>query len=56
MTESKRDTATDSQASWDPPVLKMVGTISELVKAGEGKISTSTFDTGDTPFKPKGQG
>jgi hypothetical protein len=40
---------------WEPPTLKAIGTISQLVLAGTGKISSNPFDMGDPPFKPPGE-
>jgi hypothetical protein len=52
------DKLTDTQRRrrWEPPTLKPIGTISQLVQSGGGKASTMPFDSGDPPFKPPGQG
>jgi hypothetical protein len=39
---------------WEPPALKSVGTISQLVRTGGGKVSAVSGDSGDPPFKPPG--
>jgi len=41
--------------TWERPTVKTVGTISEVVQAGGGKISRVSADPGDAPLKPKGQ-
>ena len=42
--------------SWERPALKYVGHVGEIfLFPGGGKVSTANYDTGDTPFKPKGQ-
>jgi hypothetical protein len=41
---------------WEPPAVKPVGMISDMVQAGGGKISVVVADPGDAPLKPKGQG
>ncbi len=36
--------------------MKYVGHVGEIfLFPGGGKVSTANYDTGDTPFKPKGQ-
>jgi hypothetical protein len=46
----------EAQATWDRPALKYVGHVGEIfLFPGGGKVSTANYDTGDTPFKPKGQ-
>jgi hypothetical protein len=47
--------ATPRRHPWERPTLKAVGTVSQLVQAGTGKMSANPFDTGDPPFKPPGQ-
>ena len=47
--------ATQPRRPWEPPTLKAIGTVSQLVQSGGGKTSTSPFDPGDPPFKPPGQ-
>ena len=46
---------TQRRRPWDPPTLKPIGTISQLVQSGGGKSSVSPHDSGDPPFKPPGQ-
>ncbi len=48
--------ATDRQVrrSWQPPTLKPVGTIAEVLQGGGGKQSVVEADMGDFN-KPKGQ-
>jgi hypothetical protein len=46
----------EMKAQWQRPSLKYVGNVNDVfLFPGEGKISTASYDTGDTPFKPKGQ-
>lgn len=46
----------EPQATWDRPQLKYVGHVGEIfLFPGGGKVSTANYDTGDSPFKPKGQ-
>lgn len=47
---------TKGRRPWEPPALKAIGSISQLVQAGAGKISALLGDSGDPPFKPPGQG
>jgi hypothetical protein len=42
---------TRERRRWEPPVLKTVGPISELLRAGGGKVSLIAGDPGD-PRKP----
>ena len=46
---------TQRRRRWEPPALQAIGTISQLVQSGGGKISSRPFDSGDPPFKPSGQ-
>jgi hypothetical protein len=46
--------ATQPRRPWEPPTLKGIGSISQLVQSGTGKTSHSPFDPGDPPFKPPG--
>jgi len=50
------DQPDEQKPRWERPTLKYVGNVGEVFLAGGGKISTTTYDTGDTPFKPPGQG
>jgi hypothetical protein len=54
--EKKEGTPTsDVRARWERPSLKFVGNVNEIfLFPGSGKVSTASYDTGDTPFKPKG--
>jgi hypothetical protein len=45
---------TEPPRPWVSPVLKAVGTIADVVRAGVGKFSTSPIETGDGK-KPPGQ-
>jgi hypothetical protein len=45
----------DSRRPWEPPTVKTVGTVAEVLKGGGGKLSVVANDTGDVN-KPKGQG
>jgi hypothetical protein len=47
--------ATRQRRPWEPPALKAIGTISQLVQSGQGKTSANPNDMGDPPFKPPGQ-
>jgi hypothetical protein len=49
------DKPTHRRRPWEPPTLKAIGTISQLVQSGGGKASTTPHDTGDPIFKPPGQ-
>jgi hypothetical protein len=45
-----------ARAGWERPSLKYVGNVNEVfLFPGSGKVSTASYDSGDTPFKPKGQ-
>ncbi|HTK29915.1 MAG TPA: hypothetical protein VL309_10205 [Vicinamibacterales bacterium] len=53
---SDRSEASGPAAAWERPALKYLGNVSEIfLFPGNGKVSTANYDTGDTPFKPKGQ-
>jgi hypothetical protein len=55
MAESKEvPTPTKARRPWEPPALKQVGTVAEVLRGGTGKLTFSSADTGDTN-KPKGQ-
>ena len=45
-----------ARRQWVSPVVKLVGTIAEVLKGGGGKLSVSADDSGDPPRKPRGQG
>jgi hypothetical protein len=47
---------TQRRRPWEPPAVKTVGTIGQLLQAGGGKLSLAADDSGDAPFKPKGHG
>ncbi len=49
MTTKERD-----RRPWQPPTLQKVGTISEVLRGGGGKASSSHADSGDVG-KPPGQ-
>ena len=58
MTNERRTDKRDPEAvnRWQRPSLKYVGNVNDVfLFPGGGKISDATYDTGDTPFKPKGQ-
>jgi hypothetical protein len=40
---------------WERPEVKAVGSVSDVLRGGGGKLSVSAADTGDVN-KPKGQG
>jgi hypothetical protein len=54
--EKKEETQTsDARARWERPSLKYVGNVNDVfLFPGSGKVSMAQYDTGDTPFKPKG--
>jgi hypothetical protein len=53
--EKKEGQTADVRARWERPSLKYVGNVNEIfLFPGGGKVSTASYDTGDTPFKPKG--
>jgi len=57
MENSSKDTrSTLRRRPWEPPAVKTVGTIGQLLQAGGGKLSLAADDSGDAPFKPKGHG
>lgn len=39
---------------WESPSLILIGTITDVVRAGGGKLSTPTDDSGEDPRKPSG--
>jgi hypothetical protein len=43
--------APTSRRPWEKPILKPIGTVSEILKGGGGKLSTSPGDPGE-PRKP----
>jgi hypothetical protein len=43
-----------TRRSWEPPLLKTIGTIGEVLRGGGGKLSTNAGDTGEPVRKPKG--
>jgi hypothetical protein len=51
----KNDKLAGPRRPWEPPTLKAIGTVSQLVQSGTGKTSTMPHDSGDPPFKPPGQ-
>lgn len=52
MTQPK---ANQAPSPWEPPIVKRVGSIADVLKGGGGKLSTADHDPGDR-MKPKGQG
>jgi len=50
------DQATQRRRQWVTPTVTMVGKVREVLQAGGGKLSLTADDSGDAPFKPKGQG
>jgi len=46
--------ATRERRAWEPPAVKTVGTISEVLRTGGGKVSPSPADPGEVR-KPPGQ-
>ena len=57
MSRSEHDKPAEPRRTktWEPPVVKKVGTIAEVLKGGGGKLSITAADSGDVR-KPKGQG
>jgi hypothetical protein len=50
------DRAGKAPSRWERPSLTYVGNVGDVfLFPGAGKISTATYDSGDTPYKPKGQ-
>lgn len=48
--------STEAGSRWERPTLKYLGNVADIfLFPGGGKVSTASYDTGDTPFKPKGQ-
>jgi hypothetical protein len=52
----KLTSRTQGRRPWEPPALKAIGSISQLVQGGMGKITAVVGDPGDPPFKPPGSG
>jgi hypothetical protein len=44
-----------AKRSWEPMELRYVGNVSDVLKAGGGKLSPTAGDSGDSR-KPSGQG
>ena len=57
MSKTKNTVTTpEAPATWERPELKYVGHVGEIfLFPGGGKVSTANYDTGDSPFKPKGK-
>jgi len=52
----KKNPTPDVRVRWERPSLKYLGNVGEIfLFPGSGKVSTASYDIGDTPFKPKGQ-
>jgi hypothetical protein len=45
----------ENRRTWEPPAIKTVGTVTEVLRGGGGKLSINANDTGDIR-KPKGMG
>ena len=45
-----------ARRQWVSPVVKLVGTIAEVLKAGTGKLSVTAGDPGESTRKPTGSG
>ena len=54
-TFEKSNLVAAARRQWVSPVVKLLGTIAEVLKAGGGKLSVAVLDMGDPPRKPKGQ-
>lgn len=46
-TSNNQETATRGRRPWEPPTLKTVGTIGEVLRQGGGKVSILTGDPGE---------
>jgi hypothetical protein len=44
-----------ARRQWVSPVVKLVGTIAEVLKGGSGKLSVTAGDMGEPTRKPSGQ-
>lgn len=57
MQNTKSNDARNVEArGWEQPTMKYVGHVGEIfLFPGGGKVSLAEYDSGDTPFKPKGQ-
>jgi hypothetical protein len=56
MDNSNRPTlSAQHRRVWEPPTLKQVGKVGEVLQSGSGKATVSAADGGDT-LKPKGMG
>jgi hypothetical protein len=54
--KSKRKASSKKDPRWVKPSLKYVGNVGEIfLFPGGGKVSTANYDSGDAPYKPKGQ-
>jgi hypothetical protein len=46
----------ETELTWERPSLRYLGHVGEIfLFPGGGKISNASYDSGDTPYKPKGQ-
>ena len=54
-TQKNRTAVTPERRPWEPPTVKLVGTIGEVVGTGVGKGSATTGDPGE-PRKVPGMG
>jgi hypothetical protein len=45
-----------ARRKWVPPVVKLVGTIAEVLKSGGAKLSVSAGDPGESMRKPPSMG
>jgi hypothetical protein len=41
---------------WEPPTMRTVGTVGEVLRAGGGKLAISAVDTGEEARKPMPSG
>jgi hypothetical protein len=55
MDRSKEVLPPKTRLPWDPPALKEVGTVADVLRGGGGKSNVSAQDSGDS-LKPKGRG
>lgn len=55
-TVNKQVAETRYRRPWEPPTVKALKTVGELLQGGGGKLSTTGGDAGEPTRKPKGQG
>ena len=53
---NKRRPVTPERRPWEPPTIKSVGTIGQVLQGGGGKLSTTGGDPGENRKQSGGQG